>query len=790
MRKFTLLVIALMSLTLQSSFAWDWPQCRNYNGSTPEQPSTIYLGDQATFGHDSWSKVNDKWPKWRVAIHTTSDINNGTFGTWSGYGDIEHKTALSPVFTSIGTWYWGMQVEYTDAGGTTGWYCRDITGWENMYGTPTSNLTVNVSNIVDPSSQSATTSSYSDINLSWTKNAKGNNVLVVRYAHGVTPTAPTNGTAYTSGNSIGTGTVIFNGSETSTTSSGLNSSTTYDYYLYSVNNNYYSTGVFASATTASKNTDYFRSKATGNWDTATNWESSFDGTIWITSTLAPTSGAAGVIIENEHTISINNLATASSVTIKPKGQLTLNSGYTFTVSGNFQIQSDGVGTGTFVDKNTTGGCTINGTTQVQQYLVSDRQWWYLASPLSGASSSVFSGDQIGKYVEDYLNDNDGNTKAPYYTSPFSIPETLAAGRGYVIKRASTTAATYTFTGGSLNNADVILTPTRTGTAAARGFNLVGNPYPSYLDWDAVYTDVTNPAVNMRNAIWFRTYDTQSSAMVFHTYSDGYSVPLNANITGKIAPMQAFWVKVATDGSNGSLTFKNDHRSHYSATGYNPLKVKTAETRPCLRIAISNGANTDEALIVGKSYASNALDSYDIEKMSANNTAIPEIYSVLDNNELVINSMNTLAEGTTVNLGFRPGQAGTFTLLATQLENIDAKVILVDKLTGTETELNAGTAYNFTSDATTTTDRFSLVLRTPGMVTGVDNTASNLEVSATQGSIVICGTTPGSTVRVYNTVGQQLTSATATGSRTELRRDFTPGIYLVKVNNRTMKVSVK
>lgn len=774
MKKFTLLVFILISVTLQSSFAWDWPQCRNYNGGTPEQPSTIYLGDQATFGHDSWSKVNDKWPKWRVVIHTTSDINNGTFGTWSGYGDIEHKTALSPVFTSVGTWYWGMQVEYTDADKTTGWYCKNITGWENMWGTPTSNLTVTVSNIVDPSSQTATTSNYSDINLSWTKNAKGNNVLVVRYAHGVTPNAPTNGTAYTTGNAIGTGTVIYNGDATSTTSSGLNSSTTYDYYFYSANNNYYSSGVSASATTSTKNTDYFRSGISGNWDTATNWESSFDGINWITSTLSPTSGAAGISIENEHKISISNPATASSVSIKPKGQLTLNSGNTLSVSGNFQIQSDGTGTGTFVDKNTTGGCTINGTTQVQQYLISGRQWWYLASPLSDAyTGTVFPIDSKVGIYEEYKSD---------YTGPFSSSTKMDEGVGYVVKLPNTNARTVTFSGGLLNTGNFPATVTRTGTATARGFNLVGNPYPSYIDWDLVYADATN----IRNAVWFRTYS--GGQMTFHTYGDGDGVP-NDLATDKIAPMQGFWVKVDKDNTPASLTFKNTHRLHLDAST-NPLRVKTAETRPRLRMVISNGTNTDETLIVGKSYASNTLDSYDIEKMSADNIAIPEIYSVVGSEELVINSLNTLTGGTSISLGFRTGQSGTFNLQATQLENIDAKVILVDKLTSTETELKAGTAYTFTSDATTTTDRFSLVLRTPGVVTGVDNAASNLKVSTTQGSIVICGTTPGSTVRVYNTVGQQLTSATATGSRTELHRDFTPGIYLVKVNNRTMKISVK
>jgi preprotein translocase subunit YajC len=90
---------------------------------------------------------------------------------------------------------------------------------------------------------------------------------------------------------------------------------------------------------------------------------------------------------------------------------------------------------------------------------------------------------------------------------------------------------------------------------------------------------------MRDAIWFRTY---SSGMTFHTYSDGDAVPTTSGVTGKIAPMQAFWVKVHADGSNGSLTFKNAHRSHKAETGYNPLKVNAADDRQRVRLVLSDG----------------------------------------------------------------------------------------------------------------------------------------------------------------------------------------------------------
>ena len=85
------------------------------------------------------------------------------------------------------------------------------------------------------------------------------------------------------------------------------------------------------------------------------------------------------------------------------------------------------------------------------------------------------------------------------------------GEDAFVKFENTNARTITFTGGGLNNGDIAPTVTRTGTSAAkRGFNLVGNPYPSYIDWDAIHAESTN----MRDAIWFRTMDGVMSAFSF------------------------------------------------------------------------------------------------------------------------------------------------------------------------------------------------------------------------------------------------------------------------------------
>lgn len=56
--------------------------------------------------------------------------------------------------------------------------------------------------------------------------------LVVRYPNGATPVAPTNGTTYTAGGSLGTGTIESVGTATSFTSTSLSLGTTYTYYVY------------------------------------------------------------------------------------------------------------------------------------------------------------------------------------------------------------------------------------------------------------------------------------------------------------------------------------------------------------------------------------------------------------------------------------------------------------------------------------------------------------------------------------------------------------------------------
>lgn len=556
----------------------------------------------------------------------------------------------------------------------------------------------------------------------------------------------------------------------------------------------------ASASDASLANHRFRTHASGDWRTNATWESSADGTIWIPATAFPSATANSITILNGHTVTAVAEATASTLTINGGGKLTLNDRVGLSAT-NFTLQSDATnGTGTFVDLNTTGGLTVSGTTTVNQNLSSYRSW-YMSSPVAGAQP-------VGMNRIKYYNESDnswpvlynsgvseGQTAVPYNSNSFET------GRGYlVVPDADDTNIQFTAEGeGKLNTGvkEIILKKTVDAAATKSGFNLIGNPYPSYLDWTAVYA--ANADKFSDATMWYRTkVETLTPGVYEYKFwtVNGEGVGSVDGATKEIPPMQAFWVR--SNANNNVLTLNKDMRSH--APSANKLLKAPASINnelPLVRLQVNNGANTDEAVIYFSANASDGRDAYDAPKMSNENTAIPEIYTVLGTEHLVINGMNSIPVDQEIGLGFEAGNAASFSLKAIEVRNLPAnvKLILKDKVTNAETDITDGVSgYEFTPLATSDT-RFSVIFRTTGAVTGIDkhndgsfNVYSNQKNQITVLNNHLSG--EGSVVSVYNAVGQKLLSKQITGSVTMIEGNFTAGVYVVKVNNTSMKVIVK
>ena len=146
-------------------------------------------------------------------------------------------------------------------------------GWDRYTGYGLINMeaalnTLSPVTIDDPTAFTATAVSTTQIDLSWTKNAANDNVLLAWSATGTFGT-PTAGTSYSAGNSIpGGGTVLYNGALTSYSHTGRSPYTTYYYKAWSVGDAKavaYSPGVTAQATTFADGTEritFFEE----NWD--------------------------------------------------------------------------------------------------------------------------------------------------------------------------------------------------------------------------------------------------------------------------------------------------------------------------------------------------------------------------------------------------------------------------------------------------------------------------------------------------------------------------------------------
>lgn len=120
---------------------------------------------------------------------------------------------------------------------------------------------------------------------------------------------------------------------------GLNSSSVYYFKIFPYNNslgliNYKINGTVPqlSINTQSLNTDYYRSKATGDWNAISTWQSSSDNTNWIDASQSPALSSPGITVLNGHTVSLSSNLTIDDLSINAGGTLSVSAGTTLTLN--------------------------------------------------------------------------------------------------------------------------------------------------------------------------------------------------------------------------------------------------------------------------------------------------------------------------------------------------------------------------------------------------------------------------------------------------------------------------
>lgn len=470
-----------------------------------------------------------------------------------------------------------------------------------------------------------------------------------------------------------------------------------------------------------------------------------------------------VSVEADAELVIDSNTTIQDLTVLTGGKVTVDAGRTFTTS-SVVLRSDNSGTATFVDNRT--NSIVNAS--VQQYLTAGRNW-YITSPVSNADvSSLNTASSVIGYDE---------PTASWVTQTAGVLTPL---KGYI---STATAATGAITmNGTLNTGNLSVSLTRTPDIAKSGFNLVGNPYPSYLNWQLV--SEANP--NIYTTMWFRT-KTSSDTYTFATFNASGNIIVsnssNTAISQYIPPMQAFWVRVKPGNTSANFVVTNEMRSHRNVSD-NRLKSPKKNNSNLIRLEISNGVNTDETVIYYNENASTGFDQYDSQKMSNSNASIPEIYTISENEKLVINGLNTAMYSKDIDVLFSNLEAADLQIKATEITNTEnLKIILIDKKLDKEHELNNGESYNFRSEINSGENRFRLTFRSPSITTELSsNNTGKFEIYQTENRNLKlkCNnlSTLNKQINIYNATGQIIYHKQTDENEIIISDYFLPGVYLV------------
>ncbi|GAA3970555.1 hypothetical protein GCM10022407_15500 [Hymenobacter antarcticus] len=312
-----------------------------------------------------------------------------------------------------------------------------------------------------------------------------------------------------------------------------------------------------------------------------------------------------------------------------------------------------------------------------------------------------------------------------WTSPTAASSVMGTGQGFTMQASG--AETITFQG-LLTTGAVQLPGLGFGPNAGQaGWQLLGNPYPSPLDWSTltVGTLGTDNLQNLNGAV----YVFQSSgpyAGTYRSYIGGIGNPL-------VASGQGFFVRTAGSGQSGTLRLGNANRvTTWSATN-STLNRSTADTRPQVHLRLSSpaaGLAPDVAVVYFEAGATAGIDArFDAYKLRNPGAAV-SLFSLAGPEELSINGL-PLPAGLplTLPLGLSVPQAGTYTFEADQLLNFRAgDVQLRDALTGALVDLSQQPTYAFqvAAGSLSSTTRFALLFR-PGTVTATAPVLSAAQV---------------------------------------------------------------
>ncbi|MBS2098127.1 T9SS type A sorting domain-containing protein [Carboxylicivirga linearis] len=500
-----------------------------------------------------------------------------------------------------------------------------------------------------------------------------------------------------------------------------------------------------------------------DWFSITNWAGGIIPSAGVDITIADV-GAAPVI-NSTAVAQVNDLIInhTSGLTLQAGAQMTVNGA--LTTNDNLIIQNSNTNPSSFITHGTvTGDVTVDWT-------YDSRRYWYIGHSISNPSIANY--DAITTTNAYFLYDYPAGSWNDITGLGDGFTDRLK-GYSFIVRDDVNNTISHT---GSLN-IDAAYTQT-----LSTGWQLIANPYPAYYQLPT--QDLSGADFeHTTGSVYVRTGDDANSRSLatFNTLT-GISTPVTFD--GIIAPGQSFWVKKNTDGDVTMRSLNRIHDSNRSS-----LKSSKQKDADILRLTMQNEFASDEAVIAFKNNGLESKSRMDSEQRFESSNKISYIYSIKDEDNMVINVLPQDGVERSVKLGLK-AMAGEhrFTISNTSLLSMPYTITLEDKLIGTLTEMNDGVEYVFESVEGTFNDRF--VLHFTEVATNIDRPDSGesnqlqADVWVKNGSevTVTCNWDEyEKTLYIYSVDGVLMLKEQMFGDTWSETLNYKPGIYIVKITD--------
>ncbi|MDB4164392.1 hypothetical protein N9726_04400, partial [Flavobacteriaceae bacterium] len=252
------------------------------------------------------------------------------------------------------------------------------------------------------------------------------------------------------------------------------------------------------------------------------------------------------------------VASGKSFTIEKTGSVTMSGN--FSNSGTFTLNSDSDEFSSIII-----GGTVTGNISYNRYVntVGTNKWDLIGSPVSGqsinsfvtANSSTLATNGSTKAIGYY--DNADNTWTNYTTSTIDGAGNFPLGKGFQMGTIANGTGMLSFTGtpAASNQTQAIINNDAANSGAGTRWNLVANPFPSYIQGNA-NAHATNNFLTVNSDKLDDSYEA-----IYGYDADGTGYTIYNNISGALllSPGQGFMI--ASDNTNSdNISFTTDMRT--------------------------------------------------------------------------------------------------------------------------------------------------------------------------------------------------------------------------------------